>query len=157
MSFVKKINRKSGSIVAGVVLLITLFFNASCNKSEPASNASMSASVNSSQVTFTVTLTGSNGYTIVQGSSSNYTMTIYFKTISGGVFTLGDPSTGYYATVADNFGYSYSTSAANTGQITLTALGGSKYNGTFYFTAIETSPTAGGATVSVVNGTCTNI
>jgi hypothetical protein len=157
MRLVKKINRRSGSIFLALILFVTMFSNVSCNKSETATNASMSASLNGSQVTFTVSLTGSNGYTIVQGSSSSYTMTIYFKTISAGVFTLGDQSTGYYATVSDNFGYSYSTSAANTGQITLTAVGGSRYNGTFYFTANETSPTVGGANVSVVNGSCSNI
>jgi hypothetical protein len=146
--------------IGGIVMLVlsgVLLFGSACNKSEPASNASMTATINGNQVTFTVSLSSSNGYTIVSGSSSNYSMQLVFKTLSAGIFTLGDQSTGYYATVTDNFGYSYSTTAANTGQITLTQQAGSRYNGTFYFTAVETSPTSGGATISATNGNCTNI
>jgi hypothetical protein len=74
-----------------------------------------------------------------------------------GVFTLGAQSTNYYATVTDNLGYSYSTDAANTGQITLSRASGAYFNGTFYFNANETSPNPGGANVSVTSGSCSNI
>jgi len=116
----------------------------------------MTANVNGSPVTFSVILSNSNGYTSAQGTSSNYTLTLVLKTMAPGIYTLGDQSTGYYATVTDNFGYSYSTSAASNGQITLTQAG-PKYNGTFYFTATETSPAPGGANVTVTNGQCSNI
>jgi len=135
------------------IALITLFV--SCNKdtTTPA-NASMSATINGSSVTFTVSITRSNGLTVVQGSSNRYTLTIALGSLSSSVFTLAAQSTNYYATLVDNLGGSYTTDAANTGQITLTQ-SGAVYNGTFYFTANETTPSAGN--ISVSNGSCSNI
>ncbi len=128
----------------------------SCAKSETATNATMSATVNGSNITFTTSVSLSNGYTVVQGNGNSYSITIVLKTVSSGIYTLGLQASGYYATVSDNFGNSYSTDAANTGQITLSK-SGANYNGTFYFTANETSPSAGGGNVNVTNGSCTNI
>lgn len=138
--------------LAGVFLLTGI----ACKKKSETTNATMSATINGSSESFSVTLSNSNGATVVQGSSSKHTLTLILKTIGAGVYTLGDPANGYYATVSDNFGYSYSTDIANTGQITLTQ-SGSKYNGTFYFTANETSPSAGGGNVSVTSGNCSGI
>lgn len=138
--------------------LICLFATA-CSKSDTngqGGTTTMTATINGSSVTFTTTLTSSNGITVVQGSSSRYTLTLYIKNISASIFTLADPSTGYYATLADGLGPSYSTDAANTGQITLTA-SGIRFNGTFYFIANETSPSPGGGNINVSNGSCTNI
>src|SRR5579872_5019284 len=144
-----------------VVIILLLLGGLSCKKSDtmtPA-NASMSATVNGNSVSFTVTVTSSNGLTIIQGTGSNYTLTIVLNLGNGpGVFTLGAQATNYYATVSNNLGYSYSTDAANTGQITLSRASGSNlYSGTFYFNANETSPTSGGGNISVTNGSCSNI
>jgi len=128
-----------------------------CNKSDQGgASPTMAATINGSNITFTTILTSSNGLTVVQGTSSRYTLTIYLKTISSSIFTLADPSTGYYATVADALGSNYSTDPVNTGQITLTT-NGLKFNGTFYFIANETSPSPGGGNINVSNGSCTNI
>ena len=137
-------------------IAINLLGGLSCTKSGTTTNASMSGTVNGSAQTFTTSVTLSNGYYIVQGNGSSYSVTIVLKTLGSGIYYLGAQSTGYYATVSDNFGNSYSTDAANTGQITLTQ-SGSTYNGTFYFTANETSPTVGGGNVNVTNGSCSGI
>jgi hypothetical protein len=143
-----------------VIIALLLFGGLSCKKKDtmtPA-NASKSATVNGNSVSFTVTVTSSNGLTIIQGTSSNYTLTIVLNLTGPAVFTLGAQNTNYYATVSNNLGYSYSTDAANTGQITLSRASGSNlYNGTFYFNANETSPTSGGGNISVTSGTCSNI
>ena len=133
-----------------------LLTGTACKKKSENTNATMSATINGSSVSFSVTISGTNSGTVIQGNSSKYTLTLIMKTLGAGIYTLGDPSNGYYATVSDNFGYSYSTDAANTGQITLTQ-SGSKYNGTFYFTANETSPSAGGGNVNVTSGNCSGI
>jgi hypothetical protein len=153
------ITNQPGKVLICILLsAIILLGGTSCNKnnSSTQTNATMTASVNGSPITFSVILSNSNGYTSVQGTSSNYTLTLVMKTMAAGIYTLGDQSTGYYATVSDNFGYSYSTNAASNGQITLTQAG-PKFNGTFYFTATETSPSPGGATVTVTSGSCSNI
>jgi hypothetical protein len=116
----------------------------------------MSATVAGTVVNFTTTVSSSNGYTIIEGTSSRYTLYIYLKTISASIFTLADPSTGYYATVSDGLGDAYSTDVANTGQITLTQ-SGVRFNGTFYFNADETSPSPGGGNIAVISGSCGNI
>jgi hypothetical protein len=139
------------SFIAGMLL-----FCASCSKSDTNTSASMSATVAGNGITFSTTISGSGGVTVLQGTNSRYTVTLYFKTLAQTVFTFADPSTGYYATVTDNLGNSYSTDAANTGQATLTA-SGTKYNGTFYFTANETSPSPGGGNVVVTNGSFSNL
>jgi hypothetical protein len=144
-----------------LIIAVMLLGGVSCKKSDtmtPA-NASMSATVNGSSVSFTVTVTRSNGLTIIQGTSSNYTLTIVLNLSGPGVFTLAAQATNYYATVSNNLGYSYSTDAANTGQITLSRASGSSnlYSGTFYFNANETSPTSGGGNISVTSGSCSNI
>lgn len=141
-------------VILGAVMLLG---SVSCKKkTENSSNSTMSATVNGSSQTFSVVLSNSNGATIVQGNSSKYTLTLTLKTLGAGVYNLGDQGTGYYATVTDNLGYSYSTDAANIGQITLTQ-SGSRYNGTFYFTANETSPNPGGGNISVTSGSCSGI
>jgi hypothetical protein len=127
-----------------------------CAKTETGTNATMSATVNGSSVTFNTTVSISNGYTVVTGNGSSYSITLVLKTVGSGLYYLGAQSTGYYATVTDNFGNSYSTDAANIGQITISK-SGANFNGTFYFTANETSPTPGGGNVNVTNGSCTNI
>lgn len=139
-------------VLAGAFLLT----GTACKKKSENTNATMSATINGSSVSFSVTISGTNSGTVIQGNSSKYTLTLIMKTLGAGIYTLGDPANGYYATVSDNFGYSYSTDAANTGQITLTQ-SGSKYNGTFYFTANETSPSAGGGNVNVTSGNCSGI
>jgi hypothetical protein len=131
----------------------------SCKKTVNTPGATMSATVGGSNVSFSVTVSNSNGVTIIQGASSSYTMTIVLKTLSAGIFTLGTQASTYYATVSDNFGNSYSTDGANTGQITLTQnqSNTSLYNATFYFTANETAPNQGGGNLSVTNGSFSNI
>jgi hypothetical protein len=159
MKTLKMIKNQSGRAISYILLsAMILLGGASCNKNNSSNqtNATMTATVNGSPVTFNVILSNTNGYTSVQGTSSNYTLTLVLKTMAAGIYTLGDQPTGYYATVSDNFGYSYSTNAATTGQITLTQ-SGPKFNGTFYFTATETSPSPGGANVTVTSGQCTNI
>lgn len=134
----------------------TLLFGVSCSKSDTATpaSASMSATINGSTVTFSVSITKSNGLTVVTGSSSRYTLTIVLGSLSPSIFPLAAQSTNYYATLVDGLGGNYTTDAANTGQITLTQAG-TVYNGTFYFTANETSPSAGN--ISVSSGSCSNI
>lgn len=142
-----------------ICIVILMLFGLSCSKSNTATstNATMSATVNGTPTTFNnVTVSYPSGHTVVQGTSNRYTLTLYLNSTSASVFTLAAQSTGYYATVTDNTGYNYSTDPANTGQITLT-LSGNLYNGTFYFTANETSPIAGGGSITVTNGSCTNI
>ena len=138
-----------------LLIAIMILGGSACKKSSPSTTATMSATINGKALNFTVTLSSSNGYTVVTGAGS-YTITLVLRTLGAGTYTLADQSTGYYATVTDSFGNSYSTDIANTGQLTLTA-SGIRYNGTFYFTANETSPTKGGANVTVTNGSCTNI
>ena len=147
------------------ILLSLLFFaalmlgNTGCKKETTTPEASMTANINNSNITFNTTLNNSNGFTIIQGTSSNYTLTVVLQTLSPSIFTLGAQSTGYYATVSDNFGNSYSTDAANTGQINLSTSSSttSRYNGTFYFIANETAPSQGGGNINVTSGTCSNI
>ena len=144
-------------IVYALMMCILMLGVISCNKSDSSnSNTSMSATVAGNAITFTTTLSNSNGYTILQGSNSKYSLTITMKSLAASIYVLGDQSTGYYATVTDNLGNTYSTDASNTGQATLTA-SGVRYNGTFYFTANETSPIVGGGNVTVTNGSFTNM
>jgi hypothetical protein len=144
-----------------IVVAVMLVGGLSCKKKDTVTpaNATMSATVNGNSVSFTVSITSSNGLTIIQGTSSKYTLTIVLNLTGPGVYTLAAQSTNNYATISDNLGYSYSTDAANTGQITLSRVSGSSslYSGTFYFNANETSPTAGGGNISVTSGTCSNI
>ena len=137
----------------GAILLIS---GTGCSKSDTATpaNATMSATINGTSVSFTVSITKSNGLTVVQGSSNRYTLTVVLGSLSPSVFTLAAQSTNYYATLVDNLGGSYTTDASNTGQITLTQ-SGNLYNGTFYFNANETTPSAGN--IGVTNGSCSNI
>lgn len=143
-----------------IFLVIIVLAFTSCKKSDTSttSNATLSATVAGNAVTCSnVTLTSSNGLTILQGSNGRYTLTFVLKLSSAGIYTLGDQSTGNYITVTDNVSnISYSTDAANTGQATVTA-NGLRYNGTFYGTCNETSPAPGGGNVSVSNGSFTNM
>ena len=144
-------------VITGLLAGAMMLGGISCKKKQNSSStATMSATINNSQQSFSVTISNSNGATIVQGNNSNYTLTIVLKTISAGIYNLADPSGGYYATVSNNLGYSYSTDGANMGKITLTQ-SGSLYNGTFYFTANETSPSAGGGNINITSGSCGNI
>ncbi|HTB32935.1 MAG TPA: DUF6252 family protein, partial [Bacteroidia bacterium] len=74
----------------------------------------------------------------------------------GGTYTLGDPSTSFYATVGANLA-NYSTSSGYTGQAVVTQGSNGLYSGTFYFSAVETSPTAGGNSISVSGGSFSNM
>jgi hypothetical protein len=143
---------------AGFIYLLFILIPVadSCNKTATSANATMSATIGGSNITFTTTLANSSGAIVLQGASNRYTVTLYIKSIGASVFTLGDPSTGYYATVLDAFGPSYSTDAVNNGQLSLTE-SGLTYNGTFYFTANETNPVQGGGNVVVSNGACANL
>jgi hypothetical protein len=137
--------RFSSRVYIYIVALVCLIAGG-CNKSDDTqggASPTMAATINGSNITFTTTLTSSGGLTVVQGTSSRYTLTIYLKTISSSIYTLADPSTGYYATVADALGSNYSTDPVNTGQLTLPTHG-LKFNGTFYFSANATSPSPGG-------------
>lgn len=139
-----------------LLVAMMIFGGVACKKSDTTSStATMSATINGKTMNFTVTLSNSNGYTVITGTNT-YTLTLVLKTMGAAVYTLADQSTGYYATLTDNLGNSYSTDIANTGQITLSA-SGIRYNGTFYFTANETSPVKGGGNITVSNGSCTNI
>ncbi len=134
----------------------------SCSGSNSATTPSsaMSASVNGSgSINFTASFSNSNGMIIMTGSGNTYTVQLFMRLSgSGGTYTLGDPSGSYYATVSDNFGNKYSTNASSVGQAVVNSSGSSGlYNGTFYFTATETSPTVGGNTISVSNGQFTNM
>lgn len=133
----------------------------SCNKGNSTTPSSaMSASVNGSgSISFSASFSNNSGLITMQGSGSSYTIQLFMRLSgSGGTYTLGDPSTGYYAMVSDNFGTKYSTSASSIGQAVVTAgSSGGLYNGTFYFTATETSPTAGGGTVNVSSGQFSNM
>lgn len=123
-------------------------------------SSAMSASVNGGgSINFSASFSNSNGEVIMTGSGNTYTIQLFMRLSgSGGTFTLGDPSTLYYATVSDNFGIKYSTSSGSIGQAVVSASGsGGLYNGTFYFTATETSPTPGGNTVTVSNGQFSNM
>ncbi len=143
-----------------LLLAITLLLvGTSCKKTVNTPNATMSATVSGNNLTFSVTVSNSNGVTVIQGTSNTYNLTIVLKTLSAGIYPLGAQSTTYYATVSDNFGNSYSTDGANTGQITLTQnqSNTSLYNATFYFTANETAPNQGGGNLSVTNGSFSNI
>src|ERR1700733_7331660 len=92
-----------------IVIAITLLFGGtSCKKTVNTPGATMSATVSGSNVSFSVTVSNSNGVTIIQGTSSTYSMTIVLKTLAAGLYTLGAQATSYYATVTDNFGNSYS-------------------------------------------------
>lgn len=153
MTTTKRFTKK---LLYSLIVVITMLSGTSCSKTETGTNATMSATVNGNSVTFSTTVSLSNGYTVVTGNGSSYSITIVLKSVGSGIYPLGAQSGGYYATVTDNFGNSYSTDAANTGQITLSK-SGANYNGTFYFTANETSPTPGGGNVNVTNGSCSNI
>jgi hypothetical protein len=144
------------AIKYSLFIAVTVMCGWRCAKSTTGTNATMSATVNGSNITFNTTVTLSNGYTVVTGNGSSYSITLVLKTVGSGLYYLGAQSTGYYATVTDNFGNSYSTDAANTGQITISK-SGANYSATFYFIANETSPIAGGGNVNVTNGSCTNI
>ena len=155
----KTLNRQYTIAVLLLFFAVILLGNAGCKKETTTPGASMTANIKNSNISFNTTISNSNGFTIIQGTSSNYTLTIVLQTLSPGIFTLGAQSTGYYATVADNFGNSYSTDGANTGKITLSTSSAttSRYNGTFYFTANETAPSQGAGNVSVTSGSCSNI
>jgi hypothetical protein len=142
-----------------LLMLVICFLGLSCSKTSTSTNATMSATVNGSPVTFSnLTISHPNGSTVVQGSSSQYTLTIVLGNASASIFTLAAQSSNYYATISNNLSYYYGTDAANVGQITLSQVSGSAlFNGTFYFNANETSPTAGGGSITVTNGSCTNI
>jgi hypothetical protein len=111
----------------------------------------MSATVNGSAISFTSSFTNSNGYTIMTGTSSTYSIQLYLKlTGGGGTFTLSDPSTNNYATVSNSFA-TYTTSSGSPGYAYVTQGSNGLYNGTFYFSATN------GQTVSVSNGSFSNM
>ncbi len=148
---------KTRKIITLVLLTGVLF---SCNKSESSStpSSSMSADLGSGTVSLSASFTNTNGLIVMTGSSSSNTVQLYLKLNGGGggTYYLGDPSTNFYATVGNNFA-SYSTSSTYIGQAVVTQGSNGLYNGTFYFNAVETTPTQGGGTVSVSNGSFSNM
>jgi hypothetical protein len=142
------------------ILILSAGFLFSCNKSGSSTTPSsaMSANLGSGTVNLTASFTNSNGLIVMTGSSSSNTVQLYLKLSGGGggTFTLGDPSTSYYATVGNSFA-SYSTSATYIGQAVVSQGSNGLYSGTFYFNAVETSPTAGGGTISVSSGSFSNM
>ena len=118
----------------------------------------MSANLGSGTVSLSASFTNSNGLIVMTGSSSSNSVQLYLKLNGGGggTFTLGDPSTSFYATVGNSFA-SYSTSSTYIGQAIVTQGSNGLYNGSFYFNAVETTPTSGGGTVSVSNGSFSNM
>lgn len=119
----------------------------------------MSANVGGSSLSFSASFTNTNGLIVMSGTSSSTTVQLYMKLAgsAGGTYTLGDPSTNFYATAGYNLA-NYSTSGTNyIGQAVVTQGSNGLYSGTFYFSATETSPTAGGNSVSVTSGTFSNM
>jgi hypothetical protein len=71
---------------------------------------------------------------------------------------LYDPNSGSYGEIQDALGTTYITNMADNGQVNISQ-GGSNttFDGAFNFTADETSPNQGAASISVTNGTFTNM
>jgi hypothetical protein len=132
----------------------------SCNKSGSSSTPSstMSATVGGNPITFSASFNNTNGIIAMTGSSNTTSVTLYLKLSGGGgTYNLGDPSTSYYATTSYNLA-TYSTSGTNyIGQAVVSQGSNGLYSGSFYFNAIETSPTNGGNSVSVTNGAFSNM
>jgi hypothetical protein len=142
------------------IFLSGWLLSCSGNNSATTPSSAMSASVNGSgSINFSASFNNSNGMIIMTGSGNTYTVQLFMRlSTTGGTYTLGDPSGSYYATVSDNFGNKYSTNASSIGQAVVTQSGSSGlYNGTFYFSAVETSPTVGGNTITVSNGQFSNM
>jgi hypothetical protein len=84
---------------------------------------------------FTASFTNSNGVMVLQGTSNTYTIQIYIQIAGPGIQYFQSPPSYPYATVSNITG-SYSTSAANQNQISITSGSTSGlYNGSFSFTA----------------------
>lgn len=111
----------------------------------------MSASINGGgSISFSPSFTNSNGVTVLEGTTNLYTLQIYIELSGSGIQTFQSAPNYPYATITDASG-SYSTSAANQNQITITAASGGLYNGSFSFTGI------GNAGTITVSGQFTNM
>lgn len=110
----------------------------------------MSASINGgTAITFSASDFNQLGMT---GTGNGYTIQIILKLNGSGTYTLADPSTGNYATVATSSA-TYTTSGTSTGQVTLTENGTTgSYNGTFFYAALDN-----GNSIVVSNGQFTNM
>jgi hypothetical protein len=143
-----------------LLILVATCCTLSCNKSGSSSTPSsaMSADLGSGVVSLSASFNNSNGMVVMTGSGSSSTVQLYLHLNGGGggTFTLGDPSTNFYATFGNNFA-SYSTSSTYIGQVIVSEGSNGLYNGTFYFNAVETTPTQGGGTVSVSSGSFSNM
>jgi hypothetical protein len=142
-----------------VLIIVSLLF-LTCKKENTNVTGSMSASINgSNNESFTGSVVSGNGSITYQGAGTSYTIQLVLGTSAVGNYTLADPSSGYYAIIYDAFGTKYSTNAYNnTGTVSVTAGSSSALvNGTFSFSAVETSPTPNGLVVNVTNGTFSNL
>jgi hypothetical protein len=145
------------------------FIAFACNKEVTTPGSSVATATYTPTMNATITGTGSNynfncvvnnnnGYYVLQGTSSDYTLTLNLRLSGPGQFTMGDATTNYYATITDNFGDTFQTNNSQTSGDLIVNYGSSSatYNGTFTFTAVETSPDPGKVSLSV-NGTFTNL
>ncbi len=143
-----------------LILIFSIGLLFSCNKSGSSTTPSsaMSANLGTGTISLSASFTNTNGLIVMTGTGSSNTVQLYMKLAGsgGGTFTLGDPSTNYYATVGNSFA-SYSTSATYYGQAIVTMGSNGLYSGTFYFNAIETTPSAGANSISVTSGSFTNM
>ena len=111
----------------------------------------MSASINGGgTISFTASFTNSNGTMDLHGSTNTYTIDIYIQMSGSGTQTFQTPQGYPYATVTSISG-SYSTVSANQNQISVSAVSGGLYNGSFNFTG------TGGAGSITVSGQFTNM
>lgn len=119
----------------------------------------MTATVNGTVYNFTNCVkTYSNGYMVFSGANNSYTVNVYLKSYGPGIFYLYDQTTNAYGSVQDAFYTYYYTNNSSTGQLSVTQGNTSgTLNGSFFFTAVETSPTPGGATITVTDGSFTNM
>ena len=167
----KKITRY---LVLSAVFLFIMFGIFGCTKSSsstpttlasPANTTpSTSMSIGSSSPTFSATAGYSGGTLTVtatsSGSSTVYSVVLHITASATGTYTLGAANTGWVNVTSGSNTTAYYTDASHTGTVVLTTLNiGSSHlaTGTFSFTANETTPAPGAATISVSSGSFANL
>lgn len=156
------------------VILVGVALTACTKKSSPTPSSSTNTNTNTSTATFSATV---NGTPITMTGSASYNSSAGWLTISAsgggyviqavdlapavGSVTLSSYTTfNSYATITQTATSEvWSTDATHTGTFTLTTYNTTSkiISGSISFTANETSPTAGGSTINITNGTFANI
>jgi len=136
------------------ILILVCGYLLSCKKNDTTTPSStMSASINGgSTINYSASFTNSNGVMVLQGTTNTSTIQIYIQIQGPGIQYFQSAPNYPYATITNNSSGSYSTSAVNQNEISISSgTTSGLYNGSFSFTG------TGNAGSISVNGQFTNL